>query len=121
MSLLGVSFTCASQFTDFVARYPRSEYAPVALNDSAVIAEKAEQLDLVIAAAEQLLNEYPGAPEALQKPATLSLAGWRRYVERYGARPDAAGIAFNIGLVLERQKDWRRAADHWREFQRTLH
>src|SRR5207245_80762 len=48
----------AKEFTDFVARYPRSEYAPVALNDSVVIAEKAEQLDLVIAAAEQLLNEY---------------------------------------------------------------
>ena len=159
----------AKEFTDFVARYPRSEYAPVALNDSVVIAEKAEQLDLVIAAAEQLLNEYPGAPEALQKPATLSLAGayersarfadavrwyeryaarwpadakapdqlfnaalwreglgddagaladWRRYVERYRARPDAARIAFNIGLLLERQKEWRKAAEHWRDFQR---
>ncbi|MFL5311488.1 MAG: tetratricopeptide repeat protein [Myxococcales bacterium] len=159
----------AKEFTDFVARYPRSEYAPVALNDSVVIAEKADQLDLVIAAAEQLLNEYPGAPETLQKPATLSLAGayersarfadavrwyeryaarwpndpkapdqlfnaalwreglgddagaladWRRYVERYRARPDAARIAFNIGLLLERQKEWKKAADHWREFQR---
>ena len=159
----------AKEFADFVARYPRSEYAPAALNDSVVIAEKADQLDLVIAAAEQLLNEYPGAPEALQKPATLSLAGayersarfadavrwyeryaarwptdakapdqlfnaalwreglgddagaladWRRYLERYRTRPDAARIAFNIGLLHERQKEWKKAAEQWREFQR---
>jgi len=159
----------AKEFQEFVGRYPRSEYAPLALNDSVVIAEKAEQLDLVIAAAEQLLKDYPGAPETLQKPAVLSLAGayersarfpeavrwyeqyasrwptdpkapdqlfnaalwreglgddagaladWRRYVERYRSRPDAARIAYNVGLLLERQKDWREAADHWREFQR---
>src|SRR5216684_5114606 len=47
-----------------------------------------------------------------------ALADWQRYVERYRSRPDAARIAFNVGLLLERQKDWRRAAEHWREFQR---
>jgi tetratricopeptide (TPR) repeat protein len=159
----------AKEFQEFVARHPRSEYAPLALNDSVVIAEKAEQLDLVIASAEQLLNDYPGAPESLQKPAMLSLAAayersarfpeavrwyeqyavrwptdakaadqlfnaalwreglgddagaladWRRYVERYRSRPDVARIAFNVGLLLERQKDWRKAVEHWRQFQR---
>ena len=160
----------AKEFNDFVARYPRSEYAPVALNDSVVIAEKGDRLDLVIEAAEQLLHDYPDAADALRKPAMLSLASayersarfaeatkwyeqyaatwpadpkapdqlfnaaiwregagdeagaladWRRYVERYGHRADAPRIAFNIGLILERQQHWRDAAAHWREFQRS--
>ena len=159
----------ARQFDEFVARYPGSEYAPLALNDSVVIAEKAEQLDVVIAAGQKLLNDYRDAPEKLQKPAMLSLASayersarfaeavrwyeeyaarwptdpkapdqlftaalwreglgddagaladWQRYLERYRARRDAPRIAFNVGLLLERRKDWRKAAEHWREFQR---
>jgi len=43
------------------------------------------------------------------------LAAVRRALPR---RPDAARIAFNIGLLLERQKEWKKAAGHWREFQR---
>jgi TolA-binding protein len=160
----------AKEFQEFVVRHPRSEYAPVALNDSVVIAEKAERLDVVIASAERLLTDYPDAPVALQKPAMRSLASayersarfpeavrwyeqyaarwpddpkapdqlfnaalwreglgddagalldWRRYLERYRARPDAARIAFNVGLLLERQKDWRNVAGHWRDFRRA--
>ena len=159
----------AKLFQDFVAQHPRSEYAPAALNNSVVIAEKADQLDLVIAAAEELLREHPQADEALQKPALLSLAsacersarfpeairwyeqyasrwptdprapdqlfnaalwreglgdeagalaGWQRYVKTYGSRPDAAKIAFNICLLLERQKEWGKAAGCWAGFQR---
>jgi len=120
----------AKQFTDFVARYPRSEYAPVALNDSVVIAEKAEQLDLVIAAAEQLLNEYSGAPEALQKPATLSLAGayersarlveavrwYERYAERWPGDAKAPDQLFNAALWREGLGDDAGALADWRRY-----
>ena len=47
-----------------------------------------------------------------------ALVDWQKYVKQYGARPDAAKIAFNIGLILERQKDPRKAAEAWSGFQR---
>ncbi len=47
-----------------------------------------------------------------------ALAGWQKYLKQYGTRPDAAMIAFNIGLLLERQKDYRKVSDYWYGFQR---
>ena len=46
-----------------------------------------------------------------------ALADRQKYLERYGARPDAAKIAFSVGLILERQRDWRKAAEHWSSYQ----
>jgi TolA-binding protein len=47
-----------------------------------------------------------------------AVQGWQRYLAAYRSRPDAARIAFNVGLILDRQKDLRRAASHWSAFQR---
>ena len=159
----------AREFRAFVARYPKSEHAPKALYDALVIADKAGELDVEIAAGEQLLRDHPGAEAeilGLTLPALGSaceragrfadairwyeqaqqrwpedaraadwlyeasllrenlgddagaLQGWRKYLGLYRSRPDAARIAFDIGLILERQKDFRGAARHWSAFQR---
>ncbi len=158
----------AREFKDFVARYPKSEHAPKALYNAMIIADKAEQLDLEIAAGEQLMNQYPKAdpelvkltvpglasaceraaryPEAIRwyedaqsrwptdekAPDWLynaavwreglsddagALAGWQKYLKAYGQRPDAARIAFNLGLVVERQKDFKKINEYWHGFQ----
>jgi TolA-binding protein len=158
----------AKEFRDFVAQYPKSEHAPKALYNALVIADKADQLDVEVAAGEQLIAEYPKAAEEIVKltipalataceraaryrdaikwyeeavgrwpqdpkaadwlfNATLwreglgddasALAGWQRYLKQYGSRPDAAKIAFNLGLILERQRDYKKVADYWFGFQ----
>lgn len=159
----------AKEFRAFVARYPKSEHAPKALYNALVIADRADQLDLEIAAGEQVLRDYPDADAGITERAVPALAsaceragryaeairwyeqaqrrwpanakaadwlydatvwreglgddagavqGWQKYVQLYRSRPDAAKIAFNIGLIFERQRDLRRAAAHWAAFQR---
>lgn len=159
----------AKEFREFVKTYPKSENAHIALNNGILIAEQAEQLDLVIASAEQLLKEYPKTEDAIVKPAMRSLALayeraarypeavaaylayadkypsderapdllfnaalwkeglgddpgalvlWQRYLKAYASRPDAAKIAFNVGLILQRQREWKKVADHWYAYQR---
>ena len=158
----------AKEFKDFVAQYPKSEHAPKALYNALVIADKADQLDLEIAAGEQLMAQYPKADESLVKLTVPSLASaceraaryqdairwyedaqsrwpqdemapdwlfnaavwreglgddpgaladWQKYLKQYGQRPDAAKIAFNIGLIVERQKDYRKINEYWYGFQ----
>jgi TolA-binding protein len=158
----------AKEFRGFVSEYPKSEHAPKALYNALVIADKADQLDLEIAAGEQLISQYPQASPEIVKltvPSLASacertarykdaikwyedaqsrwpqdpkaadwlfnaalwregsgddagaLAGWQKYVKQYGSRPDAAKIAFNIGLIVERQKDARKTNDTWYTFQ----
>ena len=158
----------AKEFRDFVSQYSKSEHAPKALYNAMVIADKADQLDLEIAAGEQLMSQYPKADEQIQKLAVPSLAtaceraarykdaiqwyetaqqrwptdpkapdwlfnaalwregmaddagalaDWQKYVKQYGSRPDAAKIAFNIGLIIERQKDWKAINEYWYVFQ----
>ncbi|MGZ6142978.1 MAG: tetratricopeptide repeat protein, partial [Myxococcales bacterium] len=158
----------AKEFREFVAQYPRSEHAPKALYNAMVIADKADQLDLEIAAGEQLMAQYPKADETIVKLTVPSLAtateraarykdaikwyedaqsrwptdpkaadwlfnaalwregmgddagalaDWQKYVKQYGSRPDAAKIAFNIGLIVERQKDWKKINEYWYTFQ----
>ena len=46
-----------------------------------------------------------------------ALADWQKYVRQYGQRPDAVKIAYNIGLIVERQKDARKTAEYWSSFQ----
>src|SRR6185312_8096295 len=46
-----------------------------------------------------------------------ALADWQKYLKQYGSRPDAAKIAFNVGLIYERQKDNRKVADYWYSYQ----
>ena len=159
----------AKEFRAFVALYPKSEHAPKALYNALVIADKADELDVEIAAGEQLLREYPSADAAIVQRTVPALASaceragryadairwyeqaqrrwpsdpraadwlynaavwreglgddagaledWQRYLKQYRARPDAARIAFNIGIVLERLNDFRRAAAHWSAFHR---
>jgi TolA-binding protein len=159
----------AREFRAFVSRYPKSEHAPKALYNALVIADKAEELDLMVAAGEQLLRDYPAADGALLKLTVPALASaceraarypdairwyelaqarwpegakaadwlynaavwreglgddsgavkdWQAWLRQYRARPEAARIAFNLGLILERQKETRKAAGHWAAFQR---
>jgi TolA-binding protein len=159
----------AKEFRAFVAQYPRSEHAPKALYNALVIADKADQLDVEIAAGEQLLRQYPGAEGGIVKltvPALASaceragryadairwyeqaamrwpaeekaadwlynaavwreglgddagaLQAWQVWLRRYRLRPDAAKIAYNVGLILERQKDFRKVAEYWSAFTR---
>jgi len=159
----------ASEFRAFVARYPKSEHAPKALYDALLIADKADELDVEIAAGEQLVREYADADPAIVKLTIPALANaseragrypdavrwyeeaqrrwpsdaraadwlynaavwregngdvagalrdWQAWLKQYRARPDAAKIAFNVGLILERQRDFRRAAEHWSAFHR---
>jgi TolA-binding protein len=159
----------AREFRAFVAQYPRSEHAPKALYNALLIADKADQLDVVMAAGEQLQRDYPDAdPRIVQltlpalasacersgRPAEAvrwyeqaqerwpsdpkaadwlydaavwreglgddagALQAWQGWLKRYRSRPEAGRIAFNVGLILERQKDFRRAADHWSAFHR---
>jgi TolA-binding protein len=162
------SALAAKEFKEFVAQYPESEHAPKALYNALVIADKADQLDVEIAAGEQLMSGYPAAEAEIVKltvPALAdaceraaryreairwyeeavnrwptdakapdwlfnaalwreglgddagALADWQKYVKQFGTRPDAAQIAFNIGLIIERQKDYRRISDYWHSFQ----
>ena len=159
----------AIEFRNFVASYPKSENAPKALYNSLLLADKGDQLDLEIAAGEQLLREYPKADAELARLTVAALANaaqrsarypeaikwyeeyvvrwpgdqraadnlfnaalwreslgddagalvdWRSYLKQSGARADRPKIAFNIGLLLERQKEWKKAADHWHGFAR---
>lgn len=159
----------AREFRAFVAEYPKSQYAPRALYNALVIADQADQLDLEIAAGEELLREHPEAEAELMKLALPALASacersgrfrdavryfeqsfsrwpsdaraadwlyeaalqreasgeddraaaaWQRYLTGFGTRPDAARVAFDLGLLFERQKQWKRAADHWAGFAR---
>jgi TolA-binding protein len=126
----------AKEFKDFVARYPRSEYAPVALNDCVVIAEQGERLDVVIEAAEQLLRDYPDARDELRKPAMLSLASayersarfaqatkwYEQYAATWPADAKAPDQLFNAALWREGAgddtgalADWRRYVDRYGE------
>ena len=46
-----------------------------------------------------------------------ALADWHKYLKQYRTRPDAARIAFNAGLIVERQKDYRKINETWSLFQ----
>ncbi|MCA1829834.1 MAG: tetratricopeptide repeat protein [Myxococcales bacterium] len=158
----------AKEFREFVARYPKSEHAPKALYNAMVIADKADRLDVEIAAGEQLVEQYPKAEDeivhltipslaaACERAARYTdaikwyedaqsrwpddpkaadwlfnaaiwreglsddagaLADWQKYVKQYSSRPDVAKIAFNVGLIVERQKDPKKTADYWYSFQ----
>jgi TolA-binding protein len=159
----------AQEFKAFTVAYPKSEHVPLALNNGVLIAEKAGQLELVLALAGQLLRDHPKADPQLLRPARRSLVSacertarypeaianalayadawpqdekapdllfdaalwkealgddagalqlWQRYLKQYPGRPDGPKIAFNVGLVLERQREKRKAADHWYGYQR---
>jgi len=159
----------AEEFRRFVAMYPKSEHAPKALYNALLIADKADQLDRVIASGEQLLRDYPGADADIVKltvPALASacersgrypdairwydlarsrwpsdpkapdwlynaavwrealgddagaLQAWQAWVKQYRSRPEAVRIAWTVGMILERQKDSRKAAGHWAAFPR---
>ncbi|MGE5047149.1 MAG: tetratricopeptide repeat protein, partial [Deltaproteobacteria bacterium] len=159
----------AKEFRAFVAQHPKSVHAPRALYNALVIADKADELDVEIAAGEQLIRDYPAADAAIARLAVPALASaceraarypdavrwyeqaqlrwpkdarapdwlfnaavwrerlgddagavqaFRKYVKEYAARADAPRVAFAMGLILERRKEWRKAADHWAAFPR---
>ena len=64
----------AKEFRAFVAEHPRSAHAPRALYNALVIADKADELDVEIAAGEELVRDHPAADSAIQKLALPALA-----------------------------------------------
>src|SRR5207237_7765754 len=73
----------AQGFKEFVAQYPKSEHAPKALYNALVIADKADQLDLEIAAGEQLVREHPDADAAIVGLTIPALASACERAARY--------------------------------------
>ncbi|HET9752832.1 MAG TPA: tetratricopeptide repeat protein, partial [Myxococcales bacterium] len=159
----------AKEFRAFVAQHPKSAHAPRALSNALVIADKADELDVEIAAGEQLMRDHPAADPAIARLAVPALANaceraarypeavrwyeeaqerwprdprapdwlfnaavwrermaddtgalqaFRKYLKEYAARADAPRVAVALGLILERRKEWRKAADHWAAFPR---
>jgi hypothetical protein len=43
---------------------------------------------------------------------------WHAWLKQHRSRRDAVRVAWNVGLILERQKELRKAADHWAAFPR---
>ena len=73
----------AKEFRAFVAEHPRSAHAPRALYNALVIADKADELDVEIAAGEQLVRDHPAADSAIQKLALPALASACERAARY--------------------------------------
>jgi TolA-binding protein len=120
----------AKEFKDFVAAYPKSDHATIALNNGILIAEKAQQLDLVIATAEQLIKGYPTADESIMKPAMRSLAvayersarypeaiqAYVAYADKYKQDPASADMIFNAALWKEGLGDDPGAIALWQRY-----
>ena len=105
----------ASGFKEFVAQYPKSENAPKALYNAMIIADKAEQLDLELAAGKQLLNDYPKADAEIVKLALPALAD---AAERSAAYPQAISYYEDAQSRWPREAkaaDWLYNAAVWRE------
>ncbi len=120
----------AAEFHKFVGNYPKSEYAPLALFNAMVIADKADQLDLTIDSADRLLREYPKADPKLAPKAVLALTSayersaqlpkaieWaEHYVERWPDDPKAADELFNAALWREGLGDDKGAVEDWQHY-----
>lgn len=109
----------AERFMAFVKEFPKSEFAPIALYNSQLIYKKAVQLDLAIAAANRLLNEYKkeiGEGELLkakvEEQTLLNLASYNEqvanyrvaadhylaFVDKFKDHPDAPNALYNAGI-----------------------
>ncbi|HEX4385071.1 MAG TPA: tetratricopeptide repeat protein, partial [Myxococcales bacterium] len=105
----------AGGFKEFVARYPASENAPKALYNAMIIADKADQLDLELAAGKQLLADYPKADVEIVKLAIPSLAS---AAERSALYPQAIADYEDAQSRWPREAkaaDWLYNAAIWRE------
>ena len=192
----GKKADAANKFREFVAEFPKSQFAAQALRYAMIIFEEAKELDRGIEVGEQILAQYPDSEH--KAPAMLTLAGfyertadfnkaaayykryayeweesvgirakagdrnpklkkaadvikaqpedarrasdalynaalwteglgdfdgaialYREYIERYGTVKDgipAHTLAFNIGLIREKEGDWARAEAAFGEF-----
>jgi cellulose synthase operon protein C len=105
----------AGGFKEFVAQYPKSENAPKALYNAMIIADKAEELDLELAAGKQLLDDYPKADAEIVKLAIPALAD---AAERSAAYPQAISYYEDAQGRWPREPkaaDWLYNAAVWRE------
>ena len=120
----------AKEFRAFVALYPKSEHAPKALYNALVIADKADELDVEIAAGEQLLREYPSADAAIVQRTVPALASaceragryedavrWYEQAQRrWPADGRAADWLYNAAVWRERLGDDAGALDDWQRY-----
>jgi len=122
----------AKEFRKFVDSYPRSEYAQLALYNTLVIAEKAQQLDLTIEAGERLVKKYPKLDPQLVPSVTLSLARayeasaqiasavekFEEFAEKWPDDAKAADQLFNAALWREGLGDDKGALEDWQHYLR---
>jgi TolA-binding protein len=80
----------AKKFEGFVAEFPKSQFAPTALYNSQLIYQKANQLDLAIASALRLRQEYKkelktgkDLENGLDNNSVLNLAGYYEKIANY--------------------------------------
>ena len=78
----------------FVDRFPRDARAPDALTSAALWTEAT--------------GDDAGA-----------LVLWQRFLRAYSSHPDAVKVAFNVGLLHERRKEWPLALAAWSAFRRV--
>lgn len=89
----GKTAQAANMFREFVAEYPKSEYAAQALRYAMIIFEEAKELDRGIEVGQQILAQYPDSEH--KAPAMLTLAGF-----------------------YERTADFENAASYYRRYAR---
>jgi len=105
----------AKEFRAFVALYPKSEHAPKALYNALVIADQADELDVEIAAGEQLLREYPSADAAIVQRTVPALASACERAGRYADAIHWYEQAQRRWPADPRAPDWLYNAAVWRE------
>jgi TolA-binding protein len=121
----------AGEFRKFVDSHPTSEYAPLALFNALIIADKADQLDLEIEAGERLMRNHSAAADpkllprvvlalasAYERSAQLAKAiEWSaQYAERWPDDAKAADQLFNAAVWRERLGDDKGALADWQRY-----
>jgi cellulose synthase operon protein C len=117
----------------FVREHPQADesMAKPALLSLASAYARTARFDDAVRAKLVFVDRFPDDPRApdgltsaaLWKEATGddegALALWHRFLRAYGSHPDAVKVAFNVGLLHERRKEWPLALAAWSLFQRV--
>ena len=112
--------------------YPKDEKAPKALNNAAVVLEKAKKQDEAVAAYKELADQYPQAseaPEALFTAARIeeniayydkAAALYEQLASRYPQNTHAADALRSAGVLRQSLGQHDRAIKHYGEYARRF-
>src|SRR6185503_17059456 len=118
----------AAFFLRVPREYPGNGYAPKALNNAAVVFEKAKKDDEAVAAYKELADKYPSAseaPEALFTAARIEenvayydkAAGlYEQLAQKYPQDPHAADALRSAGVLRQSLGQHDRAIKHYSEY-----